>query len=68
MTIRREWHFVYGDNGIKPQGWEEDALGWRHVSQYELDNWKTDSCTPIEWAHAIPTPITNGPPRELCKY
>jgi len=60
--MRRELHFVYGDNGIKPQGWEESATGWR---QGDVDDWKGGSYTLVEWPHAIPEPVKNGPPREL---
>ena len=60
--MRRELHFVYGDNGIKAQGWEETALGWRQV---DPDYWKPGSYTVIDWPQAIPEPVKYGPPREL---
>jgi len=60
--MRREWHFVYGDNGIKPQGWEESAIGWKQV---DPEGWTNDSYRVVDWPHAIPEPVKNGPPREL---
>ena len=60
--MRREFHMVYGDNRIKPQGWEESALGWKQV---DPDEWPNGSYRVVEWPQAIPEPIKNGPPREL---
>ena len=62
--MRREFHMVYGDNGIKPQGWVETSLGWNQVSPYELDNWPMGSYSVIDWPQAIPKPTKLGPPRE----
>ena len=60
--MRRELHMVFGDNGIKAQGWEEAALGWRQVSH---DDWPNGSYSVVDWPSTIPTPVKNGPPREL---
>lgn len=57
--MRRELHIVYGKEA---QGWEEAAVGWRQV---DPDEWARDSYRVVEWPHAIPCPVKNGPPREL---
>jgi hypothetical protein len=60
--IRREFHMVYGDNGIKPQGWEESAIGWKQV---DPDDWPNGSYRVVEWPYVIPEPVKAGPPREI---
>ena len=62
MTTRKELHMVYGDNGIKAQGWIETAIGW---TQVDPDDWAGGSYRVVEWPHAIPAPVKNGPPREI---
>ena len=60
--MRREFHMVYGDNGIKAQGWQESATGWEQV---DPDDWPNGSYTAVDWPADIPAPVKNGPPREL---
>lgn len=60
--MRRELHMVYGDNGIKAQGWEESATAWRQV---DVDDWPNGSYQVIDWPSVIPEPVKGGPPREL---
>jgi len=62
MTIRRELHMVYGDNGVKAQGWEETTMGW---IQTDPDEWAGGSYTVVDWPSVIPAPVKDGPPREL---
>lgn len=63
MMTRREYHFVYG-KGLR-QGWEETALGWKLVDNWDVDQWPSDSYTVVEWPHYIPDPVGPGcPPRE----
>ena len=61
MTKRREWQRVYGDNGLRAQGWEESATGWAQVNH---DDWPNGSYQVIDWPHAIPEPVKAGPPRQ----
>ena len=62
MNTQRELHMVYGDNGIKAQGWQASAMGWKLV---DPDDWPNGSYRVVEWPHAIPDPIKGGPPRQV---
>tara|TARA_R110000796_G_scaffold227915_1_gene344891 strand:+ start:356 stop:541 length:186 start_codon:yes stop_codon:yes gene_type:complete len=59
--MTKELHMVYGDNGIKAQGWQQSAVGWEQV---DWSDWANGSYLVVNWPAAIPAPIKDGPPRE----
>jgi hypothetical protein len=44
--MKRELHMVYGANGIKAQGWQASAMGWKLV---DPDDWPNGSYRVVEW-------------------